>query len=55
MNLPQILIQISICIFKEKESISKNKEDQKENNGVVPTLLTIATIGTCGVLIKKRH
>ena len=46
----------SNCIFKEKEeTISKSEEDQKENSGVVPTLLTIASIGTCGVLIKKRH
>ncbi len=46
----------SNCIFKEKEkTISKSEEEPKEKSGVVPTLLTIATIGTCGVLIKKRH
>ena len=30
-------------------------EEDKESNGLVATLLTLGTVGTSVVLIKKRH
>ena len=40
------------CVYEEKEI---DIEEDKESNGLVATLLTLGTVGTSVVLIKKRH
>lgn len=38
------------CVYEEKEI---DIEEDKESNGLVATLLTLGTVGTSVVLIKK--
>ena len=40
------------CVYEEKEI---DIEEDKESNVLVATLLTLGTVGTSVVLIKKRH